>query len=48
MKTFITKMIPTITACLSLVLFINANTNSCVFMNEPEGPEALSKFKCFK
>ena len=41
----ISKLFTVGSMCLAIVLTISANTNSCIFMNEPEAPEGLSKFK---
>lgn len=44
-SSILAKLAPAITACLTLVLTISANSNSCIFMNEPKAPNSLDKFK---
>lgn len=39
------KFAPAITACLTLVLTINANSSVCYFFNQPEPPKGLDDFK---
>lgn len=47
-KNLIKRMSPVLTACLTLILAINANTASCFILNEPEEPSLCRKFKLFK
>ncbi len=39
------KFAPAITACLTLVLTVNANSSACFFFNQPEPPKDLDDFK---
>lgn len=48
MKNLIKRIAPVVTACLTLVLAINANTASCFILNEPQEPIEIKKFKIFK
>lgn len=51
MKTFkdlFNRVVPVLTACLTLVLFINANTSSCFFLEQSKEPESIKKFKMMK
>lgn len=45
----ITKYISRIIiSCLTMVLFINANSASCYLLNEPKEPKSISDYKIFK
>lgn len=47
-KNLIKRISPVSTACLTLILAINANTASCFILNEPKEPNEIQKFKIFK
>lgn len=47
-KTLVTRILPAVVGCLTLVLMINANSSSCYFINQPKEPKAIERFKKFK
>lgn len=47
MKKLFMCISPMIMGCLTMVLFINANSASCYLLNEPKSPKSLSKYKIF-
>lgn len=47
MKKIIRYLSPMLLCCLTMVLFINANSASCYLLNEPKAPKALNKYKIF-
>lgn len=47
-KTMIKNFCPTIIACLTLVLTVNANTATCFVMYQPPVPDKIARFKKIK
>lgn len=48
MKKILSRISPIIVSCLTLVLTISANSNSCYILNQPEEPKSIDRFKLFK
>ena len=44
----LTKLAGAVSAFLMAVLFISANTNSCIVIHQPKAPKALDKFSKVK
>ena len=42
------KVIMGLGTCLSIVLFVNANTATCYYFNQPEAPKGLDEFRLLK
>lgn len=47
-KQFLAKFAPAITACMAIVLTLNANSSACFVFNQPEPPKGLDEFKRIK
>ena len=47
-KQIFLKFAPAITACMAIVLTINANSSACYVFNQPEPPKGLDEFKRIK
>ncbi len=45
---FLAKITPALTACMTVVLTISANSSSCFIFNEPKAPKGLDNFKRIK
>ena len=48
MKKISTKFFKTLTMLLAVVLFVEANTNSCYFIYQEKKPKELDSFRRFK
>ena len=47
-KQILLKFAPAITACMAIVLTLNANSSACFVFNQPEPPKGLDEFKHIK
>ena len=47
-KVFLTKVAAMAASCLTAVLFISANTNSCIVVHQPELPKGIDRFSKIK
>ena len=44
----IKRLAGAVSSCLMAVLFVSANTNSCMVIHQPKAPKTLSKFSKIK
>lgn len=47
-KLFIRKIASFATMCLTAILFVSANTNSCFMIHQPKAPSGLERFSKIK
>ncbi len=48
LKSTINKIIPAVTACLTFVLFVSANSNSSAMVHQPKTPKGIERFSKIK